>query len=272
MAVRCKDCREQLPEGHQGPCPNCGSRNRIAGISGSFPGVSFDVGKTKVWLSQTTAPDWLADSRAEAERGQELAAELDQEHSKEVQQALVRSLHREIVFAVCFAEAFLLEYLRNYVFIHREGKGHREALVAFVERKRDDRDIPRWKVVLAALFPFIEREKDDRGIPIWERLGIRRRWKWAVKTLQEEGKLRDEPAFEGQAWQQFQEELAPFRNGIVHAKISRPTRGGTEEIAEPTPASLFDRGPGWATSVVVELGWNLHALNPRNLDAPDYLA
>lgn len=210
--------------------------------------AALDSLTATAWLSQTSAPHWLEDACAEVERGQELAEELEEEHSPATQKALVRSLHREIVFAVCFTEAFLLEYLRDYVFIHRPGKGHREALVAFVER-----------------------EKDDRGVPRWERLGIRRRWKWAIKTLQEEGRLRDDPAFEGQAWQRFQEDLAPFRNGIVHAKISRPVRGGMEETAEPSPATLFDRGPGWATSVVTELARDLHILNPRDMNAPSYL-
>lgn len=243
---RCSNCETELPEDHRGPCPKCGAKDQTIGAP--VAEVVVKVPDVTVWLSQTSAPAWLEDARAEAERGQELAEELDQEHSPATQQALVRSLHREIVFAVCFAEAFLLEYLRDYVFIHRPGKGHREALVAFVER-----------------------EKDDRGIPLWERLGIRDRWKWAVETLQDEGKIRAEPAFEGQAWQEFQEDLAPFRNGIVHAKISRPIRGGTEESTGPTPATLFDRGPGWATSVVTELARDLHELNPRDMDPPEYL-
>lgn len=238
----------QLPEGHRDPCPDCGSTDRTISVQMTDTLAFSDSVSVTAWLSQTSAPHWLEDARAEVERGQEFAEELEEEHSPATQQALVRTLHREIVFAVWFAEAFLLEYLRDYVFIHRPGKGHREALVAFVER-----------------------EIDDQGRPLWERLGIRRRWKWAVKTLQEEGKLRDEPAFKGQAWQRFQVDLAPFRNGIVHAKISRPVRSGTEESAEPTPATLFDRGPGWATCVVTELARALHELNPRDTEPPEYL-
>lgn len=249
MATRCSECDTELPEGYQEPCPECGSTRRTVSLQAESIGVSSAVAAATVWLSQTSAPQWLNDARTEAEQGEKLQSDLDEEHSKTTQQELVRSLHREIVFAVCFAEAFLLEYLRDYIFIHRPGKGHREALVQFVER-----------------------EKDARGIPRWERSGIRKRWKWAVKTLQEEGKLEDQPAFEGQAWQAFQEELAPFRNGIVHASISRPTRASEEDAAEPSPGDLLDLGPGWATSIVTELAHNLHGLNPREVDPPQYLA
>lgn len=248
MATRCSSCGRELPEGHRDPCPDCGSTDRTISVQVTDTVAVSDSVWVTAWLSQTSAPQWLEDARTEAERGQELAEELEERHLPAIRQALVRFLHREIVFAVCFAEAFLLEYLRDYVFIHRPGKGHREALVAFVER-----------------------EKDDQSRPLWERLGIRRRWKWAVKTLQEEGKLRDEAAFEGQAWQRFQEDLAPFRNGIVHAKLSRPVRGGTEESAEPTPATLFDRGPTWATSIVTELARDLHELNLRDMEPPELL-
>lgn len=247
---KCPSCGAELPDPSAETCPNCeageGAKNQTIGAP--VARVEVEVPDVSIWLSQTVAPEWLADARDEAERGRELEAELEGEWTEDVQTAHTRSLHREIVFAVCFAEAFLLEYLRDHVFVRGPGKGHREAL------RR-----------------FLDEAKDPDGRRIWGRrgMGIRDRWKETVRLLQQEGRL-EEGGLEGQAWETFQKEVAPYRNGIVHASISVPTPGG-EESQEPTPSTLSELGSGSGTEVVVELARELHELNPRGMDPPEYL-
>lgn len=207
------------------------------------PAEEADVaGSVSIWLSQSVAPGWLADARAEVEVGKELAATLEE---GEWSGPLTRSLHREIVLAVCFSEAFLLEYLRDFIFIHAPGKKDWTGLVSFVKSRRD-----------------------GDGKLIWKQ-GIQVRWKETVKALQGEGKLKQGPVFESQTWEIFRSEVLRYRNNIVHSTISLPVSPGKQE--EPSPRTLAERGPGWATGVVVDLAWELHELNSNDLDPPTYI-
>ncbi len=122
-----------------------------------------------------------------------------------------------------FAESYLFEFVRDHLF-----SGHYEALLEY--------------------FPH-----DDRR-------GIRDRWKEVLKELFEDSLIKAVPDFcRDPSWQRFVV-LVKYRDGLIHAKASRPATSDQKDEEKPLPSPEdLDRLPaGWAVKVVVELVKNLH--------------
>lgn len=133
------------------------------------------------------------------------------------------ALRREIVFAVCFAETCLHEFVR-------------------------DAALNRNYAALPNYFPSRARR------------GIRERWKNVLKTLHQNGRLKAVPDFDlDPSWSQFLK-LVDCRDGLVHAKASRPaTPTQTDkEKPLPSPEDLDGLPAGWAVKIVIELVRSLH--------------
>jgi hypothetical protein len=130
---------------------------------------------------------------------------------------------REIVFAVCFAESYLFEFVRDYVLI----------------RQYD---------LLFTYFPA-----DDRR-------GIRERWKEVLRELHDSDLIKAIPDFRTDpSWPPFVE-LVKYRDGLIHAKASRPATSTQNEKEKPMPSleDLQNLPAGWAVKTVVELVRSLH--------------
>ncbi|MGH7136739.1 MAG: hypothetical protein ACREHD_13435 [Pirellulales bacterium] len=144
------------------------------------------------------------------------------------------SRRREIIFAVCFAEAYLVEWVRDDVL---------------------NRDFAR----LSDFFP--------RG----ETLGPTEKWKRVVKSLRNEGLITAVPDFGRTFWDEFTK-LVKMRNGLIHARSSRPETKGQLSHEKPLPSmGDLDKLPaGWAARVAVEPVKELHAATATRL--PDWVA
>jgi len=129
---------------------------------------------------------------------------------------------REILFAVCFAEGYIFEWVRD------------EAL---------KRDFSR----LSEYFP-------QRG-----KRGVFDKWKDIPEKLQEAGLIPKVPQ-RGDVHSEDWRKLIDYRDGLVHARASRPeTKSQSpEERPAPTVAELDDMLPGWAVGVVREQVRRLH--------------
>jgi len=130
---------------------------------------------------------------------------------------------REILFAVCFAESYFLEWVRDEV----------------LKRK------------FAAL---------DEYFPPDDGRGVLDRWKEVPKLLRTKGLIQAPPDYGRSFWQDFTK-LVDYRNGLVHARASRPQADHTPpaKVPAPTPQDLNEMQPGWPTWVVVTLVGELHA-------------
>jgi hypothetical protein len=81
------------------------------------------------------------------------------------------------------------------------------------------------------------------------------KWKEVPKQLKAEGRIRDVPPLGGgTAWPDFGL-LVEFRNGLLHARSSRPETAGLPEASLPRPSmqQLDDLASGWAVGVVRQL-------------------
>lgn len=130
---------------------------------------------------------------------------------------------REIVFAVCSAESYLLEWVR--------------------------RDVLKKIGRLNEYFPL----GGDQG-------GVIDRWKRVTKKLHADGLTSGCPDYGQEFWTNFRK-LVEYRNGLVHARSSRPTKDDLPDHAKPSPApgDLDALPQGWATRVVVAIVRELHA-------------
>ncbi len=141
---------------------------------------------------------------------------------------------RGILFAVCAAESYLLEWTRD------------EALAGDFEE-------------LNTYFPPDARR------------GIGWKWKKVSEQLAEDGVIQGSPDFGGSVcWQEFQK-LVKFRDGLVHARSSRPQTAGLPKVEVPVPSkSDLDKLPaGWAVKTVVALIEALH--QAAGTPVPDWL-
>lgn len=129
---------------------------------------------------------------------------------------------REITFSVAAVESYLLEWVRDEVL------------------KRDF-------VLLDTYFPPGERR------PVTEK------WKDITKALASNGLIQSAPTFAGKTWENFRR-LVEFRNGLIHARASRPQTAGLSEIQMPVPSmeDLQALEPGWALGVITALIRELH--------------
>jgi hypothetical protein len=123
---------------------------------------------------------------------------------------------REILFAVTAAESFLVEWVRDDV---------------------------------------LRRFQDlDTYLPPGERRPITLKWKEIPKHLEAAGLIKSSPKLNGSTWADFRV-LVEYRNGLVHARASRPAMAGLnqEQLPVPTMSQLETLAPGWAVRVVTKL-------------------
>jgi hypothetical protein len=133
---------------------------------------------------------------------------------------------REIVFAVCCAESYLFEWVRDEII----GKSAMEELIKYL----------------------------NKYFPPGKRMGVLDRWKFVTKQLWKDGFI-GEPDFSRAYWGDFMQ-LVEVRNGLVHARASRPETAQQPQEEKPVPSKndLDELPAGWATKVVVELIKTLH--------------
>jgi hypothetical protein len=145
---------------------------------------------------------------------------------------------REIVFAVSFAESYLVEWVRDEIL--------------------DKRDFEQLVEALNRYFPPGK----------WER--IIEKWKEVPRRLLEDSRIRATPDLGQPYWEDFRE-LVDMRNGLVHARSSRPetTTQPEKEKTLPSKGDLDNLPAGWATEVVITLVNKLHDANQTS--APDWL-
>ena len=147
---------------------------------------------------------------------------------------------REILFATCYAESYLYEWVRDKVL--------------------DSSDFNKLTRDLTVYFP-----NDDKR-------GVRDQWKELLKNLKCDKLIQNPPDFGEPLWQEFVS-LVKLRDGIVHARSSRP---GTDQqpadtqAPHPSKTDLDQLSAGWATSVVVTLVEELH--RTVGTSAPPYFA
>ncbi len=140
---------------------------------------------------------------------------------------------REITFAVAAAESYLLEWVRDEV-------------------------LKSNFVLLNDYFPPGERR------PVTEK------WKETTKALASNGLIPSAPNFAGKTWDEFRR-LVEFRNGLIHARASRPQTAGLAESEMPVPSmeELQVLKPGWAVGVITNLIRELHSA--AGTREPDWL-
>ena len=140
---------------------------------------------------------------------------------------------REITFSVAAAESYLLEWARDEVL------------------KRD--------------FVLL-----DNYFPPGERRPVTEKWKDITKALASDRLIPSAPSFAGKTWENFRR-LVEFRNGLVHARASRPQTVGLLESQMPVPSmeELQALEPGWAVGVITALIRELHVVT--GIKEPDWL-
>jgi hypothetical protein len=91
-----------------------------------------------------------------------------------------------------------------------------------------------------------------------------------TKALTSNGLIALAPSFAGQTWQNFRR-LVCFRNGLIHARASRPQTAGLSKSQLPVPSmeELQTLEPGWAVGVVTALIRELHLA--AGTKEPDWL-
>jgi len=130
---------------------------------------------------------------------------------------------REIVFAVCCAESCLLEWVRDEVL------------------KRDFQGLNRY---------FVPGK--------WQ--SVVDKWKDIPKQLCDDGLIPAIPNLGETYWEDWRK-LVNYRNGLVHARASRPesgSQGNEKSNPLPTKSDLDRLSAGWAVQVVVTLVRRLH--------------
>jgi hypothetical protein len=132
------------------------------------------------------------------------------------------SRRREILFAVCAVESYLLEWVRDEVL---------------------DRDF----------------QKLNQYFPPSVHRGVANKWKEVPKQLFYDGYLPSLPKLAQPSWQHFLQ-LVEYRNGLIHARSSRPENSSLADNEKPVPSKseLDNLPPGWAVGVVFELINGLH--------------
>jgi hypothetical protein len=132
------------------------------------------------------------------------------------------SLRKEILFAVCFAETYLFEWIRDDVL-----KGDYEKLIKY--------------------------------FPSGEKRGVKDKWKDIPKQLYKDGLIAALPDNSGVERKSFMDLIA-MRDGLVHARTSRPEKTLQPEEEKPFPRQqdLEKYSPGEPTKVVISLIKKLH--------------
>jgi hypothetical protein len=144
------------------------------------------------------------------------------------------SRRREILFAVCFAESYLFEWVRDDVL-----KRHYDGLLEY--------------------FPVPPKRR-----------GVTQRWNEILKQLVENGKIRKAPDLGGRHGQEWRR-LVDYRDGLVHARASRPQTTARPNDTMPVPSKTdLDRlDAGWALRIVTDRVRRLH--KAVNTPVPEWL-
>jgi hypothetical protein len=146
------------------------------------------------------------------------------------------SRRREIIFSVCCAESYILEWVRIDVL------------------KRDNQRL-------------------DNYFPPGKKRGVTQKWKEIPGELLRDGLITATPQFNGQDWANFLK-LTEYRDGLIHARPSRPENPSLPANALPVPSKndLDSLTPGWAIGVVIAMIRNLNRAagtsNPNWLQDP----
>lgn len=207
------------------PCPACGSTLRRTLTS--LPAAPFSVGTegaTTVHSFQTGTVKAI--SRFAGDWYVDAVREAQAEHGD------IHSRRREILFAVCCAESYIYEYTYDVL------------IGALGVTDEVDREIERY-------FPL----KPDRG----RNPSGTDQWKAVPRRLRADGHLAAVPDLGGPHGEHWRT-LVGYRNGLVHAHLSRPTIVGPSRLSEPTPSvgKLQKLVPGWAAEVAAERIRRLH--------------
>ena len=134
------------------------------------------------------------------------------------------SKRREIVFAASFLESYIFEWVRQHWF----------------ERIND-------------LFPPASRFKND---PLY-RAGLKEKWSLVPSELHKLSLIAETPSLDLSDLGT----LVVLRNGLLHARASRPATAGQVDAERPRPAltELEAIEHGWALGVARRLVTKLHA-------------
>jgi hypothetical protein len=130
----------------------------------------------------------------------------------------VSSIRREVIFAVCLAESYLFEWVRDEVC----GRNFEEVQAYF---------------------------------PIGAKRGGYDKWNDIPKQLARNGRIPHSPDFGGPHGTEWQR-LLDYRDGLIHASVSRPKAAVDEK--EPSYHTLRGVRRGWALAVVIERIKRLH--------------
>ena len=148
---------------------------------------------------------------------------------------------REIVFAVCIAENYLFEWVRDDVLLRE--------------------------------FRLVDHYFPAEG----RKIGVTDRWRQVVEHLYEDGTISGKPDWGQKFWSDFTD-LAEWRNGLIHGRVSRPDTDGLASKERPLPSieQLQGLEAGWAIKVVTRLMCELHKSvgtpTPNWLTLPSKLA
>ena len=140
------------------------------------------------------------------------------------------AVRREIVFSACFLESYIFEWARDLL----------QHCGLPMDRVND-------------YFPLEPRHEK------WKR-NLKEKWKYVPHELADCGLIPAKPDLtSSRLWSELCD-LVDFRNGLIHARASRPSTEGLNEKARPVPAveALRHKGPGWAIGVATELVKKLH--------------
>ena len=133
------------------------------------------------------------------------------------------SIRREVVFATSFLESYIFEWVRDT-----------------------------WFEEINEYFPATPRFVDD---PLF-RPTLKDKWKLVPQALHQAGALSTAPTLDLSSLGT----LIQLRNGLIHARASRPATSGQPEAERPRPAmgELTSIGHGWALGVAKRLVNQLH--------------
>jgi hypothetical protein len=100
----------------------------------------------------------------------------------------------------------------------------------------------------------------NQFFPPGERRGVAEKWKEVPKALLEAGLISAALNLGRSYWQDWLD-LVDLRNGLMHARASRPETHSQPVSERPVPSKgdLDKLTPGWAVKVVVTLVRELHA-------------
>ena len=130
---------------------------------------------------------------------------------------------REILFATCFTESYLVEWIQDDLLIGRA-------------------------------------EDLSKYLPAGQKYGVKKKWKVIPPQLKSDALIKDTPNLGASFWSEFCE-LVALRDGLVHARSSRPFMADQPQDEQPKPGvdELSETiGAGWAVSTVVELVRKFH--------------